>query len=303
MSHDQDGRHAHICWQTFKIFFSRIERPMKLKLGMQHRIVEYCQVCSNGNPGLTMTYFTARSNLVLLYGEKVKTMHFSGTIVVCDIKVSRCSKLNEYMKLNEYQRSRSFIDLGPDHSDSIFSIFLSSVTADFNISSALRWAIQDQWFSGFVFFFIKVLRRADNKSYLRWSYIYWGSTEIVWLCHEVHHDMYRRFRFICLPLRYSFSMRKFMAYVAKFSETLLIHVYNNHVFYDYRYMYHVHVPAYERILIHSWAPKAVLSPWIHCSWKYCRVCLFGEHTTCKILFWVIIGEYVTRELLLLMFTR
>ena len=27
--------------------------------------------------------------------------------------------------------------------------FFSSVTADFNISSALRWAIQDQWSSGF----------------------------------------------------------------------------------------------------------------------------------------------------------
>ena len=27
--------------------------------------------------------------------------------------------------------------------------FFSSITADFNISSALRWAIQDQWSSGF----------------------------------------------------------------------------------------------------------------------------------------------------------
>ena len=31
--------------------------------------------------------------------EKIKTMDFSGTIVVCDIKVGRCSQLNEYMKL------------------------------------------------------------------------------------------------------------------------------------------------------------------------------------------------------------
>ena len=29
----------------------------------------------------------------------------------------------------------------------------SSITADFNISSAIRWAIQDQWSSGFFFFF------------------------------------------------------------------------------------------------------------------------------------------------------
>ena len=40
--------------------------------------------CSNDDPGLTLTYFTARSNLVP-YGfvwEKVKTMDFSETITV-----------------------------------------------------------------------------------------------------------------------------------------------------------------------------------------------------------------------------
>ena len=54
--------------------------------------------------------------------EKVKTMDFSETIVVCDIKVSICSQLNEYMKLYGYQRSRSLTDLGPNLSDSIFLI-------------------------------------------------------------------------------------------------------------------------------------------------------------------------------------
>ena len=53
---------------------------------------------------------------------------FSETIVVRDIKVGRCSQLNEYTKLCEYQRSRSFIDLGPNHSDSIFFNFFSSIT-------------------------------------------------------------------------------------------------------------------------------------------------------------------------------
>ena len=52
------------------------------------------------------------------------------------------------MKLYEYQRSRSFIDLGPNHSDSIFLNFFSSITADFNISSALKWVVQDQWSCG-----------------------------------------------------------------------------------------------------------------------------------------------------------
>ena len=48
---------------------------------------------------------------MLLYGKNVKQWIFSVTIVVYDIKVGRCSQLNEYMKLYEYQRSRSFNDL------------------------------------------------------------------------------------------------------------------------------------------------------------------------------------------------
>ena len=64
-------------------------------------------------------------------------MFFSETIVVYFIKVGRCSQLNEYIKLYEYQKSRSFIDLGPNHSDSIFLNFFSSKTVDLNRSSAL----------------------------------------------------------------------------------------------------------------------------------------------------------------------
>ena len=44
---------------------------------------------------------------------KGKTVDFSETIVVYDIRVGRCCKLNGYMNLYQYQRSRSFIDLGP----------------------------------------------------------------------------------------------------------------------------------------------------------------------------------------------
>ena len=66
-------------------------------------------MCSNDDPGLTLTYFTARSKFVpfAFVWEEGKTMDFSETIVVCDIKVDKCSQLNEYMKLYEYQRSRS----------------------------------------------------------------------------------------------------------------------------------------------------------------------------------------------------
>ena len=64
-------------------------------------------------------------------GKIKKAMNFSEINVVYDINVSRCSQLNECLKLYEYQRSSSFIDLGPNHSDSMFLIFFSWVTAWF----------------------------------------------------------------------------------------------------------------------------------------------------------------------------
>ena len=44
-------------------------------------------------PSTTLTYFTARSNLLpyALVWEKGKTMDISETIVVLDVKVGRCS--------------------------------------------------------------------------------------------------------------------------------------------------------------------------------------------------------------------
>ena len=64
---------------------------------------------------MTLTYFTASSNLVIsaFLSEKVKTVDFSDTIAACDLKVGRCKQLFEFMKVNEYRRSRSFLDLGP----------------------------------------------------------------------------------------------------------------------------------------------------------------------------------------------
>ena len=61
---------------------------MTLKLGMQHRVLEYHQVYSNDVPGLIVTYFTARSNVVAyaFKWEKGKTMDFSETIVIYDLK-------------------------------------------------------------------------------------------------------------------------------------------------------------------------------------------------------------------------
>ena len=66
---------------------------MTLKLGMQHRVHKYYQIYSNDDPGLTLTYFTAMSNLLPydFVWEKGKTMDISETIVVCDVSVGRCS--------------------------------------------------------------------------------------------------------------------------------------------------------------------------------------------------------------------
>ena len=43
----------------------------------------------------------------------MKTVDFSETIAASDMKGSRCRHLIEYMKICEYRRSRSFLDLGP----------------------------------------------------------------------------------------------------------------------------------------------------------------------------------------------
>ena len=76
---------------------------MNLNVDMQHRVLEYYQICSNDDPGLTLTYFTARSDFIpcAFVWEEGKTMDFSETVVVYDIKVGRCSQLNKYMKLHQ----------------------------------------------------------------------------------------------------------------------------------------------------------------------------------------------------------
>ena len=79
------------------------------------------------------------------------------------------------------QRSRLFIDLVQNHSDSIFLNFFSSVTADFNIFSTLRWAIQNQWSSGYISNFLSFLKQTVKKkkknillhaTYHQYPYIY-----------------------------------------------------------------------------------------------------------------------------------
>ena len=72
-----------------------------MKLGMYHRGLQPIIVCPNDDPGVTLTYFTARSNLVTyaFLWEKVKTADFSETIAAYDLKVVRCRQLIEIMKV------------------------------------------------------------------------------------------------------------------------------------------------------------------------------------------------------------
>ena len=69
---------------------------------------------SNYDPGLTLTYFTSRSNLVIqtFVWEKVKIIIFLETIAALDLKITLSIQLNELMKFSEYQWSRSSFDLG-----------------------------------------------------------------------------------------------------------------------------------------------------------------------------------------------
>ena len=74
---------------------------MILKVDVQHRVLQYYQVCPKDESGLTLTYFIARSNFVhyAFVWEECKTIDFLETIVVYNIKVGRCRQLSEYMKL------------------------------------------------------------------------------------------------------------------------------------------------------------------------------------------------------------
>ena len=70
--------------KTLKNLLLQNQKADDLELHMQHWVLEYYQVCSNNDPGLTFTYFTTRSNLVpyAFVWEKGKTMEFSETVVV-----------------------------------------------------------------------------------------------------------------------------------------------------------------------------------------------------------------------------
>ena len=103
---------------------------MTLKLGMQHRVLEYYHICSNDDPGLTLSYFTASSNLVpyAFVWEKGKIIDFSETIVVYDLKLAtddqsdkkflltskRCPLPRGYMHVSNHEKKMNKIRLQRD---------------------------------------------------------------------------------------------------------------------------------------------------------------------------------------------
>ena len=74
--------------KTFKNLLLQNQKSYDLETW--HWGLKLYKVYINDDPGLTLTYFTARSNLVpyAFVWEKGKTMDFLETIVVCDLKLA-----------------------------------------------------------------------------------------------------------------------------------------------------------------------------------------------------------------------
>ena len=65
MSHDQDGRHVHIYMvETFKKLLLLTQKADDFETWFA-ALFTHSQVLPNDDLGLTLTYFTARSNLVV----------------------------------------------------------------------------------------------------------------------------------------------------------------------------------------------------------------------------------------------
>ena len=94
-SHDQYGRHA-IYGKNLKKSLLCNQKADDLESWYAALGTQVLPIMFKLGPGLTLTYFTARSNLVpyAFVWEKGKTMDFSETILVHDIKVGRRSQLN-----------------------------------------------------------------------------------------------------------------------------------------------------------------------------------------------------------------
>ena len=111
-SHDQDGGHAQKCSKPLKVFFSGTGGPISTKLGIWHRGLQPIIVYTKWWSWVDLYILTKFGYIDISIGKKVKPVDFSKSIVACDLKTGTCRQLIELMKVSEYWRSRSFLDLG-----------------------------------------------------------------------------------------------------------------------------------------------------------------------------------------------
>ena len=77
--------------KPLKYFFFGTGGPISTKLGMLYLELQPIRVCSNDDPGVTLTFIMASSNLVtwVFLWKKLKIVEFSETIAASDLKVGR----------------------------------------------------------------------------------------------------------------------------------------------------------------------------------------------------------------------
>ena len=82
---------------TLKIFFPGTSGLTLTKLGIKHRRLRAIIFCSNDKPGLTLTYFTARSNFATyaFTWENVTVMDYFEIIVYYGLEFGLYIKLND----------------------------------------------------------------------------------------------------------------------------------------------------------------------------------------------------------------
>ena len=81
--------------KNIKNLLLRNQKADNLEIGMHHRVLKYYQISSNVDPGLILTYFMVSRvwypRSLCIVWLKCKTMDFSETIVVYDVKIGICS--------------------------------------------------------------------------------------------------------------------------------------------------------------------------------------------------------------------
>ena len=77
---------------TLKILYPGTSGSISMKLGMKHQRFKFIIFCSNDNPVLILTYFTARSNFATsaFIWENVTMMDTLEMFASCDLEFGLC---------------------------------------------------------------------------------------------------------------------------------------------------------------------------------------------------------------------